>query len=151
MRKKDARFFAEHGIVTQHIKDIAINFQKGEKMDDLISRKAAIEALVELWISKPFKNPALSEVKSCIDALPPVQPEMLACGEGVLHSKVEPRWIPVTERLPEKGQKCLVSDRGRITIDVFLGRGGVYNWQFYLRDYEAWMPLPEPYTEEKKK
>ena len=48
VRKKDARFFAEHGIVTQHIKDIAINFQKGEKMDDLISRKAAIEALVEI-------------------------------------------------------------------------------------------------------
>ena len=61
------------------------------------------------------------------------------------------RWIPVTERLPEKGQKCLVSDNGCIAIDVFLGRGGVCNWQSYVWDYEAWMPLPKPYKEEKKK
>ena len=112
---------------------------------DMISRSAAIEGLDGHYVERATLNDwqegwnaALDWVReNYLEELPSAQPEQ--------------RWIPVTERLPEKGQKCLVSDRGRITIDVFLGRGGVYNWQFYLRDYEAWMPLPEPYTEEKKK
>ena len=60
----------------------------------------------------------------------------------------ERRWIPVTERLPEEGQGCLVCDKGSILIDTFTGRGNPYNWKWYVRDYEAWMPLPEPYREE---
>lgn len=97
-------------------------------MDDLISRKAALSEIGRSL----FVGEAYRKVRQI-----PIE-------------KSEQRWIPVTQRLPEKGQKCLVSDRGCIAIDVFLGRGGVYNWQFYLRDYEAWMPMPEPYEEEKK-
>ena len=58
------------------------------------------------------------------------------------------QWIPCNERMPEEGQLCLVSDRGFVGVDKYLGHGGVYNWQIYLRDYEAWMPLPEPYKGE---
>lgn len=60
---------------------------------------------------------------------------------------IEPqqRWIPCSERLPDEGQKCLVCDKGSIGIDTYIGHGNPYNWKWYTRDYEAWMPLPEPY------
>ena len=57
----------------------------------------------------------------------------------------QPHWIPCSERLPEEGQACLVSDRGTILIDTYIGHGNPYNWRWYVKDYEAWMPLPEPY------
>ena len=59
--------------------------------------------------------------------------------------EVKPHWIPCSERLPEGGQKCLVCDKGSIGIDTYIGHGNPYNWKWYTRDYEAWMPLPDPY------
>lgn len=70
-----------------------------------------------------------------------------------------PRWIPVTERLPEKGHNILIS-----TSYGYVGEGEYkglkeyrhtwvqYRWSVLLRDDEvtAWMPLPEPYREEEK-
>jgi len=60
----------------------------------------------------------------------------------------EQRWIPCSERLPEEGQNCLVCDKGSIGIDAYIGHGNPYNWKWYVRDHEAWMPLPEPYQSE---
>lgn len=60
----------------------------------------------------------------------------------------EMKWIPCSERMPEEGQNCLVCDKGSIGIDTYIGHGNPYNWKWYVRDYEAWLPLPEPYTEE---
>ena len=40
-----------------------------------ISRQAAIDAIITLWADKPFGNPALSEIKECIDNLPPAEPD----------------------------------------------------------------------------
>jgi hypothetical protein len=57
------------------------------------------------------------------------------------------QWIPCSERMPEPGQGCLVCDKGQILIDTFIGYGNPYNWKWYVRDYEAWMPLPEPWKE----
>lgn len=57
------------------------------------------------------------------------------------------RWIPVSERLPEEGQMCLVCDKGYIGIDTYLGHGGIFEWKIYVKNYDAWMPLPEPYKE----
>lgn len=42
---------------------------------DLISRQAALDAVINLWADKPFGNPALVEIKDCIEALPSAQPE----------------------------------------------------------------------------
>ena len=118
------------------------------KTGDLISREASTDHLKKRLLETAFNQTERYAAEMCED----IAVNRLDVWLGELPSaQPEQRWIPVTERLPEKGQKCLVSDRGRITIDVFWGRGGVYNWQFYLRDYEAWMPLPEPYKEEKKK
>lgn len=60
------------------------------------------------------------------------------------------RWIPVSERLPEKEGLYLVSvknehDRRYSKTCWFHGNG---NW-FARQDVIAWQPLPEPYKAEK--
>jgi len=59
--------------------------------------------------------------------------------------EAEPHWIPCSVRLPDEGQKCLVSNKGFVGINTYIGHGNPYNWKWYVKDYEAWMPLPEPY------
>ena len=61
-----------------------------------------------------------------------------------------PRWIPVTEGLPEIGDRALVTipsiGETFVTIGTYAGE---YRW--HISDYGfcekviAWMPLPEPY------
>lgn len=96
-------------------------------MSDLIDRQAAIDAIM----GQPPEPHYPSWYAAQIEKLPAAQPEQ--------------RWIPVSERLPDEGQKCLVSDKGAIGIDTYIGHGNPYNWKWYVKDYEAWMPLPEPY------
>lgn len=51
----------------------------------------------------------------------------------------EPRWIPVTERLPEEHEEVLTSDSVfGITFD------SLHNGK-WRKHPVAWMPLPEPY------
>lgn len=52
-------------------------------MDDLISRQAAIDAIITLWANKPFGNPALTEIKECVERVPSAQAEVVRCGECV--------------------------------------------------------------------
>lgn len=59
-----------------------------------------------------------------------------------LFKQFQPRWIPVTERLPEEGQRVLGQfDDGYLwTIN--------YSSVGITSHIVAWMPLPEPYREE---
>lgn len=50
-------------------------------MDDLISRQAAIDEIINLWADKPFGNPALVEIKDCIEKLSPVT--LQPCGDAI--------------------------------------------------------------------
>lgn len=59
----------------------------------------------------------------------------------------EPKWIPVTERLPETGEIVLITEtswtiRG-IDVDWWNGEQWVRNGKYVT----AWQPLPEPYKE----
>lgn len=42
--------------------------------EDAISRQAVFDAIITLWADKPFGNPALTEIKECIERVPSVNP-----------------------------------------------------------------------------
>ena len=71
---------------------------------------------------------------------------------AAIREKEERRWIPVTERLPDIGQKCLIANR-EIVVRGWLRPDGVWKtgvssdeiWsKFSLYQPTHWMPLPEP-------
>ena len=103
-------------------------------MDDLISRKAAVDAISCNIIVTGRQNAELvaqtiGRFADRIKALPSVKPE---------------RWIPVSEKLPEKTGKYLVTVKN----------GNVYATAYCAMDKKfncaavAWMDLPEPYKED---
>ena len=55
----------------------------------------------------------------------------------------EQKWIPVTERLPERGQEVIAYSGNILSPTVFA-------YCFWSKDYDTWvhvthwMPLPEP-------
>lgn len=65
--------------------------------------------------------------------------------------KAAPRWIPVSESLPEEGKQVLVCDDGGF---IYTAEGETRSdgeWQWYesveyrpMDDVMAWMPLPKP-------
>ena len=75
---------------------------------------------------------------------------------AALREQEERRWIPVTDRLPEIGRKCLIANR-EIVVRGWLRPDGVWKtgvssdeiWsKFSLYPPTHWMPLPEPPKEE---
>ena len=62
-----------------------------------------------------------------------------------------PRWIPVSERLPEDDQQCLTVDKHgvpRVARFDAIGDGERHSW-YEEQEWKsvhpvAWMPLPEP-------
>ena len=73
---------------------------------------------------------------------------------AALREQEERRWIPVTERLPEPGERVLATDGGFVGEFYVNSRG---QWQRYnVNDHSLlmaldilwWMPLPEPPKEE---
>lgn len=114
------------------------------KMDDLISRKAAIDALAEHEKSRGHNYSMFADVVSeCAEIIwdvPPVQPEQ--------------RWVPCSERLPEDDTPVLVYlfEHNKSPYIAWLSDGRWYTEDFEVeRENEpvAWVPLPEPYKERK--
>ena len=66
------------------------------------------------------------------------------------------RWIPVTERLPETGRKCLITNGKTVKVGWLrpdgvwktgVNRNDLWN-RFSLYPPTHWMPLPQPPKED---
>lgn len=61
-------------------------------------------------------------------------------------------WIPVSERLPEIGQKVLASTKSTVFTQVYKGiysEPNVWHWEHNsIKVVTAWMPLPPVYQGE---
>lgn len=143
--------------------------REGLRMDDLISRQAAIDALNKMKIYRPLDSDryVISDCLNKIVNLPSAQPE--------------PRWIPCSERLPEDirpvivtwkntdpasyyqyivgkhftGTACYKNEKWywySSTTEDMLAEYGRYDSEEFDEAIEciAWMPLPEPYGEIKE-
>ena len=98
-------------------------------IDDCISRKAAIGCLNNVSFDCSMDQEVVEEE---LLKLPPVQPEQ--------------RWVPCSERLPEKSGYYLATvDIGMKIVDViFFNNGSGF---LTANTVKAWKPTPEPYQE----
>lgn len=125
------------------------------RMDDLISRQAAIDAAMKDVSDKRTHdfNAGATRAANRIKLLPSVQPEQ--------------RWIPVTERLPDEdywtGANFQYSADVLMTVynaedeETIIDYGHTADGSWYSDTTDglvppwwevlAWMPLPEPYKE----
>lgn len=115
---------------------MAIEALEQESCDDTITD--IIEYINERGGRNLFKDDSEYDcIIDYIEALPPVQPVG--------------RWIPVSERLPEKGGDYLVTTewKGSYSGDVYIETNmAVYREkekEWDCAGIVAWMPLPEPY------
>lgn len=127
--------------------------QEGERMNDLISRQAAIDALrnAENHAFNGFYK-GLVKAHKIIADLPPAQPEQ--------------RWIPCSERSPEEERYVLITKepfkingyeqeviKAKRSADPRSGKIEWWSPEFGTLKNKAvlaWMPLPEPYKEERQ-
>lgn len=121
------------------------------RMDKSISKEGyeyfqqAIKAL-EQKPCVPMRDLSEEELKHFAEEMKKVRPQVV---------EQEPRWIPVSERLPEEETDVLICNRNG---DIALSRGSystevendfiwyTSGWRF--GKVIAWMPLPEPYNTE---
>ena len=125
-------------------------------MDDLISRRAAIEALDKRFDNIPMEQTAeILKLRKDLRKMPTIQPEA--------------QWIPCEERMPEEhewiGTKkfgTTISDEVYVTFENEKGERFCQHMKFQngkLSSYDqfhmdtwfkgskpiAWMPLPKPF------
>ena len=116
-------------------------------MNDLISRKAAIDAIR----ASTSKYTGFMEMEMYTDD------DAVEAIEGLPSAQPEQKWIPVSERLPDVAQRVLLSGHGFVMVGM-LHSFGKYSLEptgisyVYPQDeIDAWMPLPEPYAERREK
>ena len=63
----------------------------------------------------------------------------------IKHDELMPKWIPVSEALPEDRQKVLcVNKHGEMMVGGYMTDYGM-TFPCYYEKPVAWMPLPEPW------
>jgi hypothetical protein len=104
-----------------------------EPCEDAVSREFLLSDL--LLKAQGEKNVSIKWLEEYINSLPPVKPQ-------------EPRWIPVSERLPEKEKEVLVSGYDTYGKKIIIARYQGEQYGFTCGLVSAWMPLPKPYKAE---
>lgn len=106
-------------------------------MSDLIRRQDVMKTLHELYVNRPLDSDRwiISDIREKVQDMTSAQ-----------------QWIPCSERLPEIGQKVLVSTTRSVFTQVFKGYHHdphVWDWERNtIKRIQAWQVLPEPYKEE---
>jgi hypothetical protein len=117
--------------------EMAIQALEQEPCEDAVSRKALISH-IENQSREWGEDYDAQQILGDIEDMPSVKPQEL-------------KWIPVSERLPEKGKQVLCCNKsGSVftsAITYINSNGMVAFGQHY--EVIAWMPLPEPYKGEK--
>lgn len=73
---------------------------------------------------------------------------------SALREQEERRWIPVTERLPELGERVLCTDgvavfeQYRVELSCVYGIWDRFGMRSPMQEVTHWMPLPEPPKED---
>ena len=106
-----------------------------ELATDTISRQAGkLKVARVIWEDGDSCYDFHDKCVDCLDDVPPAQPE--------------PKWIPVSERLPEENMWTICQNNAGA---MMIGKYNIeFGWMFpaYFDGIVAWMPLPEPYREE---
>lgn len=95
-----------------------------EPCEDCVSREAVLDAFWKLDVE--LRPSAIDAIINMVNSLPPVTPK--------------PRWIPVSERLPEKSMEVMACDESGTIFFAHFNNG--YS---FCEDAVAWMPLPAKY------
>ena len=110
-------------------------------MSDLIRRQDAIDAIHkefdEVCAWDESGQTTANEVENILYEVPSVEPE--------------PKWIPVTEALPEDSETVIITHKGGVSFGWYNGiywERGASTKHKPLQTVIAWMPLPEPWRGE---
>lgn len=96
-----------------------------------MTNEEAIDVLMYLWRHEISERNTEGEIRRALNM-------------GMAAIKREQRWIPVSERLPEKNGEYLITGRqGAVNKRRYHDGHWYGNWSVL-----AWMPLPEPYRAE---
>ena len=119
----------------------ALDCSESPNSSDTISRQAAIDAFDGVKVDEENcteydigYNDGIDFAVSKLSVLPSAQPEQ--------------RWIPRSERLPEKNCRCLTTNTawGAFEVDFNVWING--EWLYPNEKPIAWMPLPKGYKGE---
>lgn len=135
-----------------------------EKAEDLIFRKAAIDALIEhraLYCDNTpdtFSKLSYAE-KSRVDELDTAIATLVNMPSADVREVINSAWIPVSERLPSNGDIVICTEHfpQMDYVRMVYYRHGRFNTSPNPNDIcnedltdniTAWMPLPTPYKEQ---
>lgn len=114
---------------------------ENHKDNDLISRQAVLGNLCNSCTNIGCEFQSGIVRTKCAFYMPPhIEPDN--CGNYVVMTPVrpqEPKWVPISERLPEEDGLYLVYTEEQPFVCPFEDNG------FFIDDVLAWMPLQEPY------
>ena len=102
------------------------------------AQKVAIEALEQRWI--PIKTRPMTE-------------EEKEHFSEYADSRCDDNYTMLDCPLPDDGQEVIVSSNGYVGTDIFCrdSADGCYFEGYDIDDVDAWMSLPQPYTESEDK
>ena len=141
-------------ISNEAYKKIMCHCEEQEPCEDAISRQAVLDAFGLSEKTRKYGGDhsgydtmMLYEIQDVIESQPSVKPQ-------------EPKWIPVSERLPENHKDVLIClSSNEICIGCYnshklpfsnnaIGWGASYVHNWGSNDVIAWMPLPKAYKAE---